>query len=290
MRLRAPRYRSPSPLLASERATTHEIILSRACRASCRRRDDALHVLADLRGRRRRCSASPITTARSPSTASSHEPESGLDASAAVAHAGLQVGGLEVTGAFASEKITESGSRGRALRQCARRGVAGELGGSGRAPPDARRLDRRGAAGGAARSPRRSAALRHALDQERGRIFRATCDADLGDARCGDRSRERGLDGERDGDGDGWVCADHRARCPATRPTGFFDQGFVTFTSGANDGRKSEVLRHVRDDGRRPSRAVAADGRGDRGGRRVHGLGRLRQALCDVPRPLRQRR
>jgi uncharacterized phage protein (TIGR02218 family) len=37
-----------------------------------------------------------------------HEPESGLDASAAVAHAGLQVGGLDVTGAFASEKIQES--------------------------------------------------------------------------------------------------------------------------------------------------------------------------------------
>ena len=36
-----------------------------------------------------------------------HEPESGLDASAAVSHAGLQVGGLDVTGAFASEKISE---------------------------------------------------------------------------------------------------------------------------------------------------------------------------------------
>ena len=37
-----------------------------------------------------------------------HEPASGLDASDAVAHAGFSVGGLEVTGAFASEKITES--------------------------------------------------------------------------------------------------------------------------------------------------------------------------------------
>ena len=34
---------------------------------------------------------------------------------------------------------------------------------------------------------------------------------------------------------------------PGTRPTGFFDQGFLTFTSGANAGRKSEVLRHARD-------------------------------------------
>ena len=36
-----------------------------------------------------------------------HEPETGLDASAAVANAGLQVGGLEVTGAFSSERIDE---------------------------------------------------------------------------------------------------------------------------------------------------------------------------------------
>ena len=34
----------------------------------------------------------------------SHEPATGLDASDAVAHAGLAVGGLEVTGAFASDR------------------------------------------------------------------------------------------------------------------------------------------------------------------------------------------
>src|SRR5690349_21546328 len=36
-----------------------------------------------------------------------HEPGSGLDASAATSHAGLQVGGLDVTGMFSSEKISE---------------------------------------------------------------------------------------------------------------------------------------------------------------------------------------
>lgn len=38
----------------------------------------------------------------------SHDPATGLDATDAVAHAGLQVGGLEVTGALASDRITES--------------------------------------------------------------------------------------------------------------------------------------------------------------------------------------
>ena len=35
---------------------------------------------------------------------------------------------------------------------------------------------------------------------------------------------------------------------PGDRPTGFFDQGALAFTSGANAGRQSEVLRHTRDD------------------------------------------
>ena len=38
------------------------------------------------------------------------------------------------------------------------------------------------------------------------------------------------------------------ASVPGDRPSGFFDQGILTFTSGANAGRKSEVLTHRRDD------------------------------------------
>ncbi len=38
------------------------------------------------------------------------------------------------------------------------------------------------------------------------------------------------------------------ASIPGDRPTGFFDQGLVIFTSGANEGRRSEVLSHTRDD------------------------------------------
>jgi uncharacterized phage protein (TIGR02218 family) len=89
--------------------------------------------------------------------------------------------------------------------------------------------------------------LSHALGQERGRIFRATCDADLGDARC-----------TVDLSSVAWTsigavaATDGHARLDtnflADRPTGFFDGGLLTFTSGANDERQVEVLRHVRDD------------------------------------------
>jgi uncharacterized phage protein (TIGR02218 family) len=89
--------------------------------------------------------------------------------------------------------------------------------------------------------------LSHALDQERGRIFRATCDADLGDARCG-----------VDLESGAWsasatvISTDGFSRIVASvqgdRPSGFFDQGALTFTSGTNEGRRSEVLSHRRDE------------------------------------------
>ncbi len=175
----------------------------------------------------------------------SHEPESGLDASAAVAHAGLQVGGLDVTGAFASEKITESDLEA-GLFDNAR--VEAWL--VNWAAPAQRHLMRFGSIGEVRRAGSAFTAeirsLSHALDQERGRIFRSTCDADLGDARCTVNLASADWTASAtvtETDGFSRVSAS----VPGTRPTGFFDQGFLTFTSGANDGRKSEVLRHVRD-------------------------------------------
>jgi uncharacterized phage protein (TIGR02218 family) len=176
----------------------------------------------------------------------SHEPESGLDASAAVANAGLPVGGLDVTGAFASEKITEAD-----LEAGLYDNVRVEAWLVNWAVPAQRHLMRKGSIGEVRRAGNSFTAeirsLSHALDQPRGRIFRATCDADLGDQRC-----------TIDLAGAAWtasatvITTDGFARlsasAPGDRPTGFFDQGVLIFTSGANAGRKSEVLRHVRDD------------------------------------------
>jgi uncharacterized phage protein (TIGR02218 family) len=175
-----------------------------------------------------------------------HEPESGLDASAAVANAGLQVGGLDVTGAFASEKITEADLEG-GLYDNAR--VEAWL--VNWADPVQRHVMRKGSIGEVRRAGNSFTAeirsLSHALDQARGRIFRATCDADLGDARCTvDLASADWTAGATVTSTDGFVRLS--ASVPGTRPTGFFDQGVLVFTSGANAGRKSEVLRHVRDD------------------------------------------
>lgn len=175
----------------------------------------------------------------------SHEPDTGFDQSAAVAHAGLQVGGLDVTGAFASERITESDLEA-GLYDNAR--VEAWL--VNWATPSERHLMRIGSIGEVRRAGQQFTAevrsLSHALDQERGRIFRATCDADLGDARCGVDLQSA------DWTASATVTETNGARritatVPGDRPTGFFDQGALTFTSGANAGRTSEVLRHVRD-------------------------------------------
>jgi len=175
-----------------------------------------------------------------------HEPESGLDASAAISHAGLQVGGLDVAGAFASDKITEAdleaGLYDNAL-------VEAWL--VNWAAPAERHLMRKGSIGEVRRAGQSFTAevrsLSHALDQARGRFFRATCDADLGDARCTiDLSSGEWTASATVTETDGFARV--AASVGGDRPTGFFNQGLLTFTSGANDGRRSEVLRHVRDE------------------------------------------
>ena len=175
----------------------------------------------------------------------SHEPAGGLDASDAVAHAGLQVGGLEVTGALNSERITE-GDLAAGLYDNAR--VESFL--VNWADPAQRHRMRAGSIGEVRRDGTSFTAevrgLAHALDQERGRIFRATCDADLGDLRCGVN-----LGGAQWSasavvsatDGSALISA----QLPGERPTGFFDNGSLLFTGGANAGQRVEVLRHVRD-------------------------------------------
>jgi uncharacterized phage protein (TIGR02218 family) len=163
----------------------------------------------------------------------------------AVAHAGLQVGGLEVTGAFSSERITEA-DLAAGLFDDAR--VESWL--VNWAEPAQRHRMRVGSIGEVRRDGASFTAevrsLAHALDQERGRIFRATCDADLGDARCRvdlGSAQWSASAAVVSTDGSGLISA----QLPGDRPTGFFDHGSLLFTGGANAGRRVEVLRHVRD-------------------------------------------
>lgn len=173
------------------------------------------------------------------------EPDTGLNASDAVAHLGLKVGGLEVTGALASERITEA-DLSAGLYDNAR--VETWL--VNWAAPNQRHLMRVGSIGEVRRDDAGFTAevrsLSHALDQESGRIFQATCDADLGDQRCGVTLHDAAWTASASVTAtDGY--ARITAAVPGDRPTGFFDAGSVTFTGGSNSGRKSEVLRHRRD-------------------------------------------
>lgn len=176
-----------------------------------------------------------------------YEPESGLDASGAVAHAGLQVGGFEAAGAFASERITEA-DLAAGLYDNAR--VETFL--VNWADVAARALIRIGHIGEVRRAGEAFTAevrsLSHALDQERGRTFRHTCDADLGDLRCGVDLSDPAWRST------GTVTATEAGRLlrvalSEDRAASFFDGGLLTFSGGANAGRRIEILRHDRRDG-----------------------------------------
>jgi len=173
-----------------------------------------------------------------------HAPASGLDASDAVAHAGLKVGGLEVTGALRSERISE-----RDLQAGVYDNARVETWLVNWAAPAERHLMRVGSIGEVRRDGVSFTAeirsLAHELDQERGRIFRATCDADLGDSRC----RVNLASAEWTAEATVLAAAGRRisAALPGERPSGFFDGGTLTFTAGANAGRQSEVIRHLRE-------------------------------------------
>ncbi len=171
-----------------------------------------------------------------------YEAGTGLDATDAVAHAGLTVGGLEVAGAFSSARLAEADLDAGlydnasvetwlvnwadpAMRHLVAIGSIGEV----------RRAD--GAFTAEIRGPA------HALSQEQGRLFQFTCDADLGDARCGidltDPQWSASQTVSAFEDRQTIFC-----NLFAGKPDGFFDRGLLSFTSGANAGAAMEVRRH----------------------------------------------
>ena len=172
----------------------------------------------------------------------SHEPATGLDASEAVSATGFAVGGLEVSGALSSDRLDE-GDLAAGLYDNAE--VTLHL--VNWSAPAERLLLRVGRLGevtredGAFRAEIRGLAA--ALDQPNGRVFRPTCDADLGDARCG---IDLGLAAYR---GTGTVLSAYGNRRFSVSglgafAAGWFERGKLTWTSGANSGRAAEVRAH----------------------------------------------
>lgn len=81
--------------------------------------------------------------------------------------------------------------------------------------------------------------LMHRLDEERGRVFRATCDADLGDERCGLAIAAIEAAVTRT---DGALFVE--AAALAAHPAEHFARGRLVFQSGANAGIAVEIRAH----------------------------------------------
>lgn len=90
--------------------------------------------------------------------------------------------------------------------------------------------------------------LAHVLNQTVGRTYQYYCDAALGDGRCGinlELAAYKGTGAVTE------VIADRRFRASGLTSfaSGWFELGYVEWTSGQNAGRKSEVSRHSKASG-----------------------------------------
>lgn len=157
---------------------------------------------------------------------------------------GLSVDNLEVTSALSSERLTEA-DLASGLYDDARV----EIFRVNWQAPEQRVLMRLGSLGEVRRAGVTFTAevrgLAHYLQQPKGRLFQYTCDADLGDARCG-----VDLSGAVfRGNGVIASAGDHRTFTASGLESfekDWFTRGVITFTSGAATGQRIEIKRHSR--------------------------------------------
>ena len=170
------------------------------------------------------------------------EPESGFAASEIRSGSDLAVDAQDATGVLSSDRITETD-----ILDGRWDNAAVELWRVNWADTTQRVLMRRGAVGQIRRGRMAFVAevrsLAHVLGQTVGRTFQAECDAALGDARCG-------IDLENPAyKGAGAVTGLLRDRAflasgLSAFAAGWFTSGTLTWTSGVNAGRITEVLAH----------------------------------------------
>jgi uncharacterized phage protein (TIGR02218 family) len=171
-----------------------------------------------------------------------YEAASGFSASDVTDGLGLSVDNLEVTGALSSAALTDddlAAGRYDDARIAIYRVNWQE--------PEQRVLMRSGSIGEVRRTGASFTAelrgLAHYLQQPKGRILQAACDADLGDARCTVDLASPAFRGE------GTIIAVHSPRRSTVSgldgfETRFFARGLVTFASGASSGIAIEVKSH----------------------------------------------
>ncbi|MCE6967638.1 DUF2163 domain-containing protein [Cereibacter sphaeroides] len=175
------------------------------------------------------------------------EPESGLTASEVRSGSDLSVDAQDAQGVLSSDRITETD-----ILDGRWDNAAVEVWRVNWQDPGQRLLMRRGAIGQIRRGRLAFVAevrsLAHVLGQTVGRTFQATCDATVGDGRCGvplDAPAFRG---------NGAVIDLLRDRAFTASGLGGFTRGWFAFgtlewTGGANAGRRAEVLAHDLVDG-----------------------------------------
>jgi uncharacterized phage protein (TIGR02218 family) len=171
-----------------------------------------------------------------------YEPTSGFDASEDVSATGFAVGGMEASGALSSDRLdADDLASGRYDNAEVRIYLVNW------STPSERHLLRVGHIGevtredGAFRAEVRGLAA--GLDETKGRAFRPTCDADLGDSRCGVDLDDPAFKAT------GAVTAVSDRRQFTVSGLGafdacWFDRGRFIWTSGANGGRGAEVRSH----------------------------------------------
>jgi len=175
------------------------------------------------------------------------EPESGFAASEVRSESDLSVDAQDAQGVLSSDRITETD-----ILDGRWDNAAVEVWRVNWSATSQRLLMRRGAIGQIRRGRLAFVAevrsLAHVLGQTVGRTFQASCDAALGDARCGVNLDAPAFKGT------GAIIDLLRDRAFTASGLGGFTSGWFTFgtldwTSGASAGRRAEVLSHDLVDG-----------------------------------------
>jgi uncharacterized phage protein (TIGR02218 family) len=173
--------------------------------------------------------------------------DTGFDGSEATARLGLAVDGAEISGALSDEALNEA-----ALAAGCYDGAQVDTYLVDWSEPALHILMSRGRIGEVRREGKAFVAelrsLADQLAQETGRLYGATCSADLGDSRCGVDLDDPAFRGE------GMVAALSGASTFTASGLDAFDDGWFTagrllFTGGANEGAAMEVKRHRADGG-----------------------------------------
>jgi uncharacterized phage protein (TIGR02218 family) len=171
----------------------------------------------------------------------------GLEAAEATAELGFAVGGGEVSGALVSAGVTEDDLAAGLYDAAAIEAWLVNWGN-----PDERLLLDVGAIGEIRRADEAFIAEvrgpMHRLDEERGRLYRAMCSADLGDARCGVDLTSPQFSATAT-----VAASDGALGLSTTGLSGYADSWFtggkLTWTTGANAGLAVEIKAHRASEG-----------------------------------------